>query len=141
MGEIRRVLKKGGYLFITTPPRYAYTTLIGKLVPARFKKTLRRLVYPDVGYMSGIREILPDGTIVKEHVREYNPSELKELLKRNGFTVEAVRPGFLRVPICPLFDRFTILLKLWGALDTLVSLIPYSIVFKANYIVVARSTQ
>ena len=141
LGEIRRILKKDGYIFITTPPRHAYTTLIGKIVPAKFKNSLRKLVYPDVNRLSGIRETLPDGTIVKEHVREYDPSELRKVLKENGFTVEVTKPGFLRVPIAPLFDRFTILLKLWGVFDALLSLIPSSIIFKSNYIVVARSIE
>ena len=137
--EVHRVLKRNGRLFITTPPRHAYTTLVGRIVPRKFKKSLRRLTYSDVGEMSGIKEILPDGTIIKEHVREYDPSELKSLLERNNFIVETTRQGFLRVPISPLFDRFGMLLKFWKAFDAMISILPFSIIFKSNYIIVAKN--
>lgn len=133
-----QVLKKDGYLFISTPPRYNYTYLIGKLVPKRFKKLLRKLTYYKMSEKSGIAQILPDGTIIKEHVREYIPSELRKLLNRHGFKVEAIRQGFLRIPFCQLFDRFPFLIKCWAIVDNLISYLPFSGYIKANFIIVAR---
>lgn len=141
LAEVYRVLRPGGHFFVTTPPRYNYTALIGKLVPKRLKPSLRQLVYYGTSKTDGIKAILPGGKIVREHVREYIPQELKVLFKRHGLTVESVRAGCLQVPIAPLFDRIPLLLKVWKISDRSISKLPFSIYIKANFIMSAQKRE
>lgn len=136
--EINRILRPNSYLFITTPSRYSYTTIIGRFIPGKFKKSLRKLIYYGQNEKDGIKNILPGGTIVKEHVREYMPGELKKLINSNGFEVVIIRQGFLNIPLSPVFDRFPSLIKCWAIFDKLISVFPFSIHLKANFIVAAK---
>jgi ubiquinone/menaquinone biosynthesis C-methylase UbiE len=43
--EVNRILKKHGTFIVSTPSRFNYVTLAGKIIPNRFKKLLRKYVY------------------------------------------------------------------------------------------------
>ena len=59
--EMKRVLKKGGHLIISTPSRY------------RIENILRRLIGKPVKFMSN------------KHITEYSVGQVIEQLKHNGF--------------------------------------------------------
>ena len=138
--QLKRVLVADGHLFITTPPPYSYTTIIGKLIPeGRLKIKLRKFIYFRHSPMDGIKRLLPDGTIVKEHVREFTPRQLKRILVNSGFKVLGIFPGDLRPFFFPLFDRLPFLLRLWRGLDKMIDLLPGGMNIKANFIVMAKN--
>ncbi len=137
LSDSHRILKQGGFLFITTPSRWNYVSLIGKAVPFFLKKSLRRLVYWDYPYNPQKLIITRSGR-KGVHFREFLPGELKKLLEKTNFGIEKTLYGFLRVPICPLFDRFPLLLRLWDRFDSLIGKFPFSGILKANFIIVAR---
>lgn len=125
---VNRLLKDGGVFIITTPSRFNYVSLVGKLVPQRLKNTLRRLVY----YLPQIEEN------VNPHEYEYTPEEMRKIFERNGFKVERVIGGVLRVPVWPLFERIPFLVAVWKYLDELVEKIPMGINLKHNFVLEAR---
>jgi len=127
MEEVHRVLKNQGVFIITTPSRFNLTHLIGKLVPSPFKKSLRKCVY----YMN------PGDPDVNPHVYEYTPRELKELFEKNGFRVERIIGGTLRVPVWPLFERSVFLLLIWKCVDRIVDCLPWGINLKHNFVMEA----
>lgn len=139
--EVHSLLKMGGNFFISTPPRYNYPSLIGKFIPKMFKNGLRRLIYPNHKKMSGIKEITSDGLIIREHVREYLPSELLEIFKENKFQILGIYQGFLNIPACLLFDKYPLLIKIWEYFDFAISQLPFAINFKANFIISARKPE
>jgi len=125
--EVHRVLKNQGVFIITTPSKFNYTRLIGKIVPSPFKKSLRKLVY----------YINPGDPDVDPHVYEYTPRELKKFLEKNGFRVGRIIGGTLRVPVWPLFERFVFLLLIWKCLDRIVDYLPCGINLKHNFVMEA----
>ena len=127
LSEIHRVLKSNGTLILTTPSKYNYVKLIGKIIPRALKRSLRRLVY----------SITP-GEDKDPHFREYTPQEMKLMLRSQGFLVERLAPGVMRVPAWQLFDRSPILLTLWKGLDRLLGILPFGRHLKANYVIAAK---
>lgn len=125
--EVYRVLKNQGVFIISTPSRFNYVSLIGKIIPHRFKKFLRKFVY-----------YLPQGRDENPHVREYTPGELKELFKKNGFEVKYIIGGVLRVPLWPLFERFSFLVLIWKCLDRFIDKFPGGINLKHNFVMEAE---
>lgn len=125
--EVYRVLKHQGVFIVTTPSRFNYTSLIGKIVPSYFKKSLRKLVY-----------YLPQAKDEKPHVHIYSPRELKKIFEKKSFTVIKIESGALRVPIWPLFDKFPFLLWVWRCLDKFVDKLPFGIYLKLHFIIVGR---
>ena len=49
-GELRRVLKPGGYLIFTTPNKYYYSSIVAGLVPYSWKNFYMRTVFGDESY-------------------------------------------------------------------------------------------
>ena len=129
--EVHRVLKNQGVFIITTPSKFNYTHVIGKIVPSPFKKSLRKSVY----------YINPGNPDVNPHVYHYAPGELKKLFEQNGFRVGRIIGGTLRVPVWPLFERFVFLLLIWKCLDRLVDHLPWGIHLKHNYVMEAMKLQ
>jgi len=127
--EIYRVLKINGVFIITTPSRYNYVSLVGKLIPLKFRKYLRRYVY-----------YINPGKERRVHIREYTWKELKIMFEKMGLIVERVESGVLRVPIWPLFERFPFLVFIWDVLDRFVDKLPGGIYLKSNFIVAGRKT-
>ncbi len=126
--DIYHILKKDGIFIVTTPSRFNYITLIGKAVPLKFKKFLRRLVY-----------YLPQGNEdINPHEYEYTPGELTGLFEKNGFRVERISGGVLRVPVWPLFERLSFLLFIWKCLDRFIEMVPWGINLKHNFVLAAR---
>ena len=125
--EIRRLLKRRGVFIVTTPSRFTYTRLIGKMIPSPFKKTLRKFVY----------HISP-GKDENPHIREYSRRELKKMFQDNEFIVERIESGVLRVPVWPLFDKFSFLLLGWKCLDRLVDKLPWGSNLKHNIVMMGR---
>ncbi|MBC8462272.1 MAG: class I SAM-dependent methyltransferase [Deltaproteobacteria bacterium] len=125
--EVHRVLKNQGAFIITTPSKFNYTHLIGKLVPSPFKKSLRKLVY----------YINPGDPDVNPHVREYTPGQLRQLFEQNGFRVGRIIGGTLRVPVWPLFERFGFLLLIWKCFDRFIDFLPWGIHLKHNFVMEA----
>jgi len=138
LANVYRILKPGGYFFITTPSRYSYTYLIGKLIPKRLKNALRKLVYFGISPKDGIKKILPNGKIIKEHVHEYSIGEFKKLLNKHDLDVEIIKAGYLYVPLAPLFDRFPLLINLWKLFDKTISKLPFTNHLKAHFIARAK---
>jgi ADP-heptose:LPS heptosyltransferase len=114
---------------------------VGKLIPRKYKSSLRKCIYPNNPPMSGIKEITSDGKIIREHVREYLPRELIKLFKESGFKIEDVLQGFLNVPACLFFDKFPALLTIWKKFDSLISKLSFSINFKAHFIISAKKPE
>ncbi|MHC4580086.1 MAG: class I SAM-dependent methyltransferase [Planctomycetota bacterium] len=127
MKEVQRVLKNHGAVIVTTPSRLNLTHLIGKLVPSPFKRSLRKCIY----YVN------PGDPDVNPHVHEYTPRELRNLFEKNGFRVERIIGGTLRVPVWPLFERSALLLLIWKFLDKIVDYLPGGINLKHNFVVEA----
>ncbi len=125
--EAARILKDDGVLIVTTPSKYNYITLIGKSVPASLKKVLRRAVYA-----------VAPGKDINPHFREYTPREMKIMLQSQGFIVEKLIPGVMRVPAWQLFDKVPLLLVCWKGIDLLLGTLPFGRHLKANYIMVAK---
>lgn len=125
--EVHRVLKNQGIFIITTPSKFNYTHVIGKIVPSPFKKSLRRFVY----------YINPGNPDVNPHVYQYAPRELKKLFEQNGFRVGRIIGGTLRVPVWPLFERFVFLLLIWKCLNRVVDHLPWGIHLKHNFVMEA----
>ncbi|HXM42606.1 MAG TPA: methyltransferase domain-containing protein [Bryobacteraceae bacterium] len=84
MGEINRILKRGGHLVLTTPN-------IG---------SLRGIAAILEGYHPGIFTAyirpLADGEVEARHNREYTPKEIERLLLNSGFTVTLLETGPFR---------------------------------------------
>lgn len=125
--EVHRVLKNQDVLIITTPSKFNYTHVIGKIVPSPFKKSLRKFVY----------YINPGDPDVNPHVYQYTPRELKKLFEKNGSRVGRIIGGTLRVTVWPLFERFVFLLLIWKCLDRLVDRLPWGINLKHNFVMEA----
>lgn len=126
--SVRRVLKNQGVVIITTPSRFNYVTLVGKVVPRKFKNMLRRYVY-----------YLPQSeTDVDPHEYEYTPEEMKNMFEKNGFKVDKILGGVLRVPVWPLFDRIKALVLIWQCLDRIVEKIPLGINLKHNIVLESK---
>src|ERR1700691_3033985 len=101
MGEINRILKRGGHLVLTTPN-------IG---------SLRGIAAILEGYHPGIFTAyirpLADGEVEARHNREYTPKEIERLLLNSGFTVTLLETGpFRQTPrpeegwVLNLLERF-----------------------------------
>ena len=125
--EVHRVLKNQGAVIVTTPSRFSLTHLIGKLVPSPFKKSLRKCIY----YVN------PGDPDVNPHVYEYTPRELRTLFEKNGFRVERIIGGTLRVPVWPLFERSVLLLLIWKCFDRIVDYLPWGTNLKHNFVMEA----
>jgi glycosyltransferase involved in cell wall biosynthesis len=84
MGEINRILKRGGHLVLTTPNIGSLRGIAGILE----------------GYHPGIftAYIRPraDGEVEARHNREYTPKEIERLLLNSGFTVMLLETGPFR---------------------------------------------
>lgn len=127
IAEVCRVLKSGGVFAATTPSKFNYVSIMGKLVPGSIKRSLRKFIY-----------YINPGEDVNPHFREYTPKELKKIFQESGFLVENITYGVMRVPAWRLFERIPVLLSLWKLLDGLIERLPYLRNLKANFIIVAR---
>lgn len=134
--EIGRILKPGGLLFLTTPNRLSYFSVISEILPQGLKSTLKRWVWNLPRDYQASRHYLDDPE-VKRHVREFSPGELREILETNGFSVRSLLGGALAVPLPSLFDRWGWLLAGWKRLDTVISHLPGSAHLKENLIALA----
>jgi glycosyltransferase involved in cell wall biosynthesis/SAM-dependent methyltransferase len=134
--EIYRVLRPGGRLVITTPNRYSYFALMGKVFPTGLRKILGRL----------IRGLPADADIekaasafkVKRHIHEFSPFELKGILIKQGFRVDKIEGGMLAIPLVFLFYKFPVLHRYWLCLDKALNFLPFSFYFKANFLIAAH---
>lgn len=72
------------------------------------------------------------------HVREYSPEELKSRFFKNGFVVEKIESGPLRVPHWILFEKLPLLLLFWQFFDEFLDKIPYGMNLKQNFILSAK---
>ena len=127
IGEFHRVLKSQGLFIVTTPSKFNYTHLIGKIIPSPFKRSLRKFVY-----------YIDPGKDQNPHIREYTPKELRKMFQSNGLIVERIETGVLRVPIWPLFDKFSFLLLSWKCLDRFIGKLPWGINLKHNFVMLGR---
>jgi ubiquinone/menaquinone biosynthesis C-methylase UbiE len=134
--EIRRILKPSGLLFLTTPNRFSYFSMISEILPQGLKSTLKRWVWNMPRDYQVSRHYLDDPE-VKRHVREFSPGELRQILEKNSFRVLSLRGGALAVPIPSLFDRWSWLLAGWKRLDKMISHLPGSACLKENLIALA----
>lgn len=125
--EALRVLRDDGIFIITTPSKYNYPGLISKIVPFFLKQSLRKCIY-----------YIEPGPNVNPHFYEYTPQCLKKIFQDNGFIVETIIPGVMRVPMWILFERFPALVSLWKRFDHTVGRLPYGYHLKANFIITAR---
>ena len=128
LSEARRVLKSGGFIIITTPERYNYIRLIGKLIPSFAKRRLRRWVY-----------YLDADNLAQEnpHYCEYSHRYMRRILERQGFRVRQIGYGTLRIPAWGLFERVPFLFYLWEALDYIATFVPFLSYLKHNFILQA----
>ncbi|MCP4650959.1 MAG: methyltransferase domain-containing protein [PVC group bacterium] len=126
--EIHRILKPEGVFVITTPSRFNYVTLIGKMIPRKFKNRLRRLAY----HPKQIEEE------VDPHVREYLSREMKKIFEDNYLKVEKIKSGALRVPVWSAFDRIPPLVYLWKCLDFVLGIIPGGNNLKHQFVLLGR---
>lgn len=134
--EIRRILKPNGLLFLTTPNRFSYFSVIAEILPQRFKSILNRWIWDMPRDYQVSRHYLDDPE-VKRHVREFSPGELRGILEKNGFRVLSLRGGVLAVPLPSLFDRWSWLLAGWKRLDQMISRLPGSTYLKENLVALA----
>jgi len=125
--DVYRILEKNGAFIVTTPSKYNYVSLIGKLIPRFLKRPLRRMIY-----------YLKPGEDVNPHFKEYTHKELKRIFEDNGFIVEQIQPGVLRVPCWPLFEKIPLLTFLWKMLDEFLNIIPGARHLKGNFVLLAR---
>jgi len=125
--DVYRILEKNGAFIVTTPSKYNYVSLIGKLIPRFLKRPIRKMVY-----------YLRPGEDVNPHFKEYTHKELKKIFERNRFIVEQIRPGVLRVPCWPLFEKIPLLTFIWKMLDEFLNVIPGARHLKGNFVLLAR---
>ena len=98
LNECRRVLRKGGRLYLTTPNRHCIDlwprTLLSHLAPAKklegdklVQKVFDNLLdYVHADEREALVRLLPAG--FKEHIHEFAPGELLRALSAHGFRVE-----------------------------------------------------
>lgn len=134
--EIKRVLNPGSSLFLTTPNRYSYFSIVTEILPKSLKSFLKQLIWNMPRDYQASSHYFNDPQVIR-HVREFGPGELREILQKNGFKVSFLRGGALAVPIPSIFDRWKFLLNLWKFLDRLISFIPGSVYLKESIIVMA----
>lgn len=134
--EISRILKPNGILFVTTPNRYNYFSVIAGLLPQRLKAVLKRWIWNMPRDYQVSRHYLDDPG-VKRHVREFSPGELREILERHGFRVVSLQGGPLAVPLPSLFDRWGWLLDGWKRVDKVISHLPGSAYLKETLVALA----
>ena len=134
--EIRRILKPNGLLFLTTPNRFSYFSMLSEILPQRLKSVLKPWIWNMPRDYQVSRHYLDDPD-VKRHVREFSPRELREILEKNGFTVRSLRGGALAVPIPSLFDRWSWPLAGWRRFDKMISHLPGSAYLKENLVALA----
>ncbi len=97
LSECRRVLRKGGRLYLTTPNRHCIDlwprVILGRLFPPK-KLTGEPLIRQIFGHLfdyitadecKSLAETLPPG--FKEHIHEFTPGELLDALTAYGFRV------------------------------------------------------
>jgi len=135
LGEIYRILKDDGYLFITTPNRYDYFHFLGGLLPLSIRKKISRSIQTKVDVDSS--EYLGDLKI-KEHEHLYGLGEIKTVLKESNFLIETFKSGKLTVPLPKLFDRSRLLQACWRRFDDLLIKIPISKYFRRQFIFILR---
>jgi len=102
---------------------------VGKVLPRPLRDRLRKFIY----YYPQGNEGQGD-----PHFREYSVKEVEGLFEKNGFALERIAGGVLRVPWWPLFERFSFLVVLWNGLDRLLDKLPFGIHLKMNFIVSGR---
>ncbi len=136
LAEIRRILKDGGLLFITTPNRYSYFSMITDLMPAGLKSVLKRWVWNMPRNYEESSHFLKDDQ-VKRHVREFSPGELRSILRQSGFRVKQLKGARLAIPLPSVFDRFPWLVSAWRVLDAIVGALPGSAYLKESLVVAA----
>jgi len=127
--EARRVLRDDGVLIMTTPSKYNYTRMLGRIFPPALRNYLRRFIYH-----------YPQGNEGEgdPHFKEYSVKEVRAMCVDNGFAVEDVVGGVLRVPIWPLFEKVSFLVTIWSGLDGLLNKFAWGINLKLNFVIVCR---
>jgi len=119
LGEVHRVLKPNGFLFLSTPNQLQISALIMKIV--EFIKGTKFLDVPD-------------------HISKLTPIKLKKELKRAGFIIESLDYGAFNPYILPpyvLFRENELINKLYRFLDKLTNLRILKPLFKWDMIVKA----
>jgi len=133
LSDIHRILKKDGYLFLTTPNRYDYYHFLGTFFPKKIRKSLRNSLQDNADIDSG-----EYSSNFAEHVHLFTFKELLKKVESHNFQLEAFQPGMLSVPIPRLFDRYRFLQALWETVDCLTGKIPLSKSVRANFILVLK---
>lgn len=134
--EMYRITKSNGFLVLTTPNRYSYFTLIGKIFPSVLRKKIGRLIRGIPNQLDIYKETSHFN--IQRHIHEFSPFELKRILNQAGFKVEKIQGGMLAIPFIFLFYKFSPLYHFWFFLDKLIDLLPFSFYLKANFLISAR---
>lgn len=137
--EARRVLRPGGVFYLTTPNRWSYFHVLGSVVPPKLRAWLAaRLRGRQLDIEA--QDLAPHADM-HEHEHLFSPPELRRLLERCGFIVEALKGGRLAVPIPSLFNQWPLLQWLWRRLDRMVTRVPGGEWTKAVLIISARKPE
>jgi ubiquinone/menaquinone biosynthesis C-methylase UbiE len=133
---IQRVLKKGGFLFVTTPNRWDYFHTIGQLIPKGLRKKLAGFFRGETTDVDSSKFVTEPGMM--EHIHLFTFKEIKRDLENIGFSVEELKQGKLTVPFPRIFDCYRLLQFIWQTLDKIFNLFSFSKYLTATILVVAK---
>lgn len=132
--EALRIIQPEGRILITTPNKYNYFTLLGKIFPVRIRKRLSKAIR---GKLDIDSSEYSDGDI-KEHLYEFSPGKLKYLLSQRGFIIKTVLGSVLSIPFPRLFEKLPLFYKLLFYINRFIDRLPFSNYLKAHIIIVAE---
>lgn len=127
-------IKKNGFLVISTPNRNRLSEIVKHLLPKSTSARLKSKFGTDVEGIACLEKELG----VKEHIHEYNSSEIKKLLKRHGFEIIYLRTTNIPFIAQSLCDKYKILFFIQKSAIEFLQLIGMRRFFGFEYLVLAR---
>ena len=125
LAEMSRVIKKNGYIIITTPNVHEpFTFLARALIPRKARFFLYKLTKQGSDAISDTQCEVGDFDAHKYKINTI--SVLKKKFKNHGFSVECINIYSLRSPLAFLLRKYRWALDMWKFFDQCLSVMPFS---------------